>query len=140
MNVLLSIKPIYVKEIINGNKRYEFRKSLFNNHRDIAKVFIYSTSPQKKVVGYFKIGKIVKDAPEELWKKYKDMSGMDEDDFFGYFNGYNEGFAIKIKSLHIFDEFFDPEKLIPNFVPPQSFRYIDDLMNGGVQFDKELSL
>lgn len=81
MNVLLSIKPNYVKEIINGNKRYEFRKTIFNNHRNVAKVFIYSTSPQKKIVGYFKIGKIVKDAPEVLWKKYKDMSGMDEDDF-----------------------------------------------------------
>ena len=137
MNVLLSIKPNYVKEIINGNKRYEFRKTIFNNHRNVAKVFIYSTSPQKKIVGYFKIGKIVKDAPEELWKKYNNRSGMDEDDFFRYFNGYNEGFAIKIKSLLIFEVFIDPEELIPNFVPPQSFRYIDDfmIMKGGVQFD-----
>jgi predicted transcriptional regulator len=133
--LILSIKPTYVKEIINGNKRYEFRKTLFNNHRDVAKVFIYSTSPQKKIVGYFKIGKIVKDVPEVLWKKYKDVSGINEDDFFGYFNGYKEGFAIKIDSLRIFEEFVDPEELIPNFVPPQSFRYIDDFMKGGVQFD-----
>ncbi len=135
MNVLLSIKPNYVKEIITGNKRYEFRKTIFNNHRNVAKVFIYSTSPQKKIVGYFKIGEIVKDAPEELWKKYNNWSGMDEDEFFRYFKGYNEGFAIKIKSLHIFEEFVNPEELIPNFVPPQSFCYVDDFMKGGVQFD-----
>lgn len=135
MNVLLSIKPKYVKEIINGNKRYEFRKTLFKNHRDIAKVFIYSTSPEKKVVGYFKIEEIIKDTPEELWNNYKDQSGIDEDDFFRYFKGYNKGFAIKIDPLHIFDEFIDPEEFIPNFVPPQSFRYIDVFMKGGVQFD-----
>ena len=135
MNVLLSIKPNYVKEIINGNKKYEFRKTIFNNHRDVAKVFIYSTSPQKKIVGYFKIGGIIKGAPEELWDNYKDQSGIGEEDFFRYFNGYNEGFAIKIGPLRIFEEFVDPEELIPNFVPPQSFRYIADFMKGGAEFD-----
>ncbi len=137
MDILLSIKPIYVKEIMNGNKRYEFRKTIFKKHRDIAKVFIYSASPQKKVVGYFKIGEVVKEAPEVLWKKYKDVSGINEDDFFSYFNGYKEGFAIEIQSLHIFKHFVDPEELKPDFVPPQSFRYVDDsmIMKGGVQFD-----
>ena len=34
MNVLLSIKPKYANQIINGNKKYEFRKSVFKN-RDL---------------------------------------------------------------------------------------------------------
>ena len=34
MDVLLSIKPKYVKSIIEGEKRYEFRKAIFKN-RDI---------------------------------------------------------------------------------------------------------
>ncbi len=124
MDVLLSIKPNYVKEIINGNKKYEFRKTIFNKHKEVIKIFIYSTSPQKKIVGHFKIGEIVKDAPEELWKKYKDISGIEREDFFSYFNGYIEGFAIRIDSLHIFDEFIEPEDFMENFVPPQSFRYL----------------
>ncbi len=43
MNVLLSIKPKYVEKIKNGNKKFEFRKSLFieKNQTKIEKIFIY---------------------------------------------------------------------------------------------------
>ena len=41
MNVLLSIKPKYANQILNGNKRYEFRKSVFKN-RNLDVVYIYS--------------------------------------------------------------------------------------------------
>jgi len=47
MNVLLSIKPKYASQIIEGNKRYEFRKSVFKN-RDLDMVYIYSSSPVKR--------------------------------------------------------------------------------------------
>ena len=57
MNVLLSIRPKYVEEIIKGNKRYEFRKSIFKKNVD--EVWIYATSPTKKIVGTFVIGKII---------------------------------------------------------------------------------
>ena len=52
MNALISIKPKYVEEIINKNKKYEYRKSIFK--KDIDKVYIYSTRPNKQIVGYFK--------------------------------------------------------------------------------------
>ena len=58
MNVLLSIKPKYVKGIMNGNKRYEFRRSIFRCREDIELVYIYSTSPVKKIVGVFTIKSI----------------------------------------------------------------------------------
>jgi type I restriction enzyme S subunit len=48
MNVLLSIRPKYVEEIIKGNKRYEFRKSIFKKKVD--EVWIYATSPTKKLL------------------------------------------------------------------------------------------
>ncbi len=60
MNVLLSIKPKYVNEIINGNKRYEFRKVIFRN-RNVTTVYIYSSSPEKQIVGSFEIGDIIED-------------------------------------------------------------------------------
>jgi hypothetical protein len=53
--VLLSIKPKYVKSIIEGDKRYEFRKTIFKN-REINRIYIYSSSPVKKIVGTFEIG------------------------------------------------------------------------------------
>jgi predicted transcriptional regulator len=53
MNVLLSIKPKYVKAILNGTKKYELRKSAFRCKEDIERVYIYATSPVKKIVGIY---------------------------------------------------------------------------------------
>ena len=47
--ILLSIKPIYVNKILNGTKKYEYRKRK-PKRNDIGKLIIYSTSPIKKVV------------------------------------------------------------------------------------------
>ncbi len=92
MKVLLSIRPKYVEEIIKGNKRYEFRKSGFK--REVREVWIYATSPTKKIIGTFVIGKIIKETPENLWRKFSEFSGVSEKEFFDYFGGKKVGFAL----------------------------------------------
>jgi predicted transcriptional regulator len=74
MNVLLSIKPKYVEEILNGNKKYEFRKSIFKCKEKLEMIYIYSSSPVKKVVGAFVIESIIEDHPKVLWEKFKQFS------------------------------------------------------------------
>jgi type I restriction enzyme S subunit len=123
MNVLLSIKPKYAESILNGFKRYEFRKAIFKN-TEIEKVYIYSTAPVKKVVGAFKIKDIIVDHPNQLWNQCKELSGLNTLEFFTYFNGNKKGFAIEIEYTERFKEPIDPTKVFPNFVPPQSFCYI----------------
>jgi hypothetical protein len=71
MNVLLSIKPRYVEAILKGDKRYEFRKNIFRN-KDVENVYIYATSPVKKLVGFFKVGNILEDHPVCLWDQLKE--------------------------------------------------------------------
>ena len=127
MNVLLSIKPKYVEEILNGNKKYEFRKVIFKCREELGMVYIYSSSPVKKIVGAFVIENIIEDHPEVLWAQFKEFSGINnEKEFFSYFGANKKGFAIEIGDLEIFENPADPRILIPGFVPPQSFRYIDD--------------
>ncbi|PWB53181.1 MAG: hypothetical protein C3F06_06840 [Candidatus Methanoperedenaceae archaeon] len=127
MNVLLSIKPKYVEEILNGNKKYEFRKSIFKCREKLEMIYIYSTSPVKKIVGAFVIESIIEDHPKVLWEKFKEFSGInDEREFFDYFGENKKGFAIKIGELEVFKSPTDPRFLNPDFVPPQSFRYIDE--------------
>ena len=126
MNVLLSIKPKYVEEIMNGNKRYEFRKSIFRCREDVELVYVYSTSPVKKIVGVFTVETIIEDHPRNLWEKFKEFSGIGEEEFFSYFGGHKKGFAIGIENVEVFEDPIDPKNSIPGFVPPQSFRYIDE--------------
>jgi type I restriction enzyme S subunit len=126
MDVLLSIKPKYVKSIIEGDKRYEFRKTIFKN-REINWIYIYSSSPVKKIVGTFEIGGILEDHPVDLWDTVKEFAGIDNRDFFAYFEGKSRAFAIEIQNLQEFNEPFDPYETMPDFVPPQSYCYMDGL-------------
>ena len=65
-NVLMSIKPSYAEMILNGIKRYEFRKRGFK--KQIDKIFIYSTKPVSKIIGYFTFDKVLKGTPSEIWE------------------------------------------------------------------------
>jgi type I restriction enzyme S subunit len=124
MDVLLSIKPKYVKSIIECEKRYEFRKRIFKN-REITRIFIYSSSPVKKIVGTFEIGGILEDHPVDLWDNVKEYAGINTHDFFSYFKGKSRAFAIKIQNLQEFNDLIDPYETMPGFVPPQSYCYME---------------
>lgn len=130
MRVILSIKPKYVEEIKSGRKKYEFRRAIFKKGTDVEEIYIYSTSPIKKIVGAFEIDDILAEHPKSLWKRCKEYSGIDEHSFFKYFSNKEIGFAIKIKNLNIFDEPVDPKEAIPNFTAPQSFRYVEQNLMG----------
>ena len=125
MNVLMSVKPVYVSKIIEGTKKYEFRKSIFKK-RSVDLVYIYSSHPVKKIVGKFTIGDILEDRPDNLWDAVKDQSGLDESEFFNYFEGRSKGYAIGIDEFTPFKDPIDPRLHYDNFVPPQSFCYVDN--------------
>jgi len=129
MNVLLSIKPRFVEEIKKGNKKYEFRKSLFSkkNLNKIEKVFIYSSSPVQKIVARFFISLILEDHPNVLWEKCKNYSGIEKVEFFKYFGENKRGLAIEISDLKFYKKPIEPKSIFPNFVAPQSFCYVDDI-------------
>jgi len=124
MNVLLSVKPKYVNSILKGKKEYEFRKKMFKKG-PINFIFIYSSSPVKKIVGYFKLGEIIEDHPKMLWDKLSGVSGLNKEEFLDYFKNKEIGYALKITDLKRFKIPENPNYLIKNFHPPQSFCYVD---------------
>jgi type I restriction enzyme, S subunit len=126
MNVLLSVKPIYVEAILKGIKIYEFRKAIFAK-KPIEKVYVYSTAPVKKIVCSFEIGEIKTGNPDQLWSEFEKYSGLTHEEFTEYFKGHNKGFAIKIERVSLFEKPIDPKETVKNFLPPQSFCYIDEL-------------
>ena len=124
MDVLLSIKPKYVDAILKGEKEYEFRKTIFKD-RNIQNAYIYSSSPVKKIVGFFIVDEIIEDHPLTIWEKCRGKTGIEKDEFLAYFGSRRKGYAIKISNLRVFRTPVDPKTFCPEFVPPQSFRYFD---------------
>lgn len=125
MSVLLSVKPKYVDEIVNGNKKYEFRKAIWKRN-GFKTVYVYSSAPVKKIVGAFTIGEIIEDSPKSLWERLNEFAGIGKKEFFSYFNTQETGFAIEIGDFDEFADPINPYEEIPGFRPPQSFYYFDE--------------
>jgi predicted transcriptional regulator len=123
VKVLLSIKPEYVQEIINGNKKFEYRKRIFK--KDVESVVIYSTMPVGKIVGEFTIDEIINGSPKKLWNQTCFYSGISKDAYMDYFSGREDAFAIKIKEFIQYDEPINPKEIDNSFIAPQSYKYIE---------------
>lgn len=123
MQVLLSIKPEFVDKIFNGEKRFEYRKSLFTN-KMVKTVLVYATMPVGKVVGEFEIDKILEDSPNEIWDKTQEFSGIKKTFFDQYFAGREKAFAIQIADYQIYETPKTLIECISRNHPPQSFCYV----------------
>lgn len=64
-DILLSINPEHVENILKGIKKYEYRKIACR--RRVDKIIIYSTTPIKKVVGEAEVIDILQKEKDELW-------------------------------------------------------------------------
>lgn len=124
MIALLSIKPEFVREIFQGQKRYEYRKKAFA--KNVTKVIVYSTKPVGMIVGEFSVKDILKLHPSELWDKTRNYSGISKQYFNEYFNGRDEGYAIHIEKPTLYEHPINPHEVFGSFTPPQSFMYVQE--------------
>ena len=120
--ILMSIKPVYVEKILNGEKCYEYRK--IAPKKEVYKIIIYSTSPIKKVVGEVSIKNILILEKEELWNKTKDKSGITKEFYDSYFKNKSIAVAYELGEVKIYNPYKDLNEIEVNFVP-QSFIYLD---------------
>ena len=121
--ILLSINPNHVENILNGTKRYEFRKKACK--RQVDKILIYSTTPIMKVVGEAEVEDVLVDNPEVIWKKTKTKSGIDKKFFDQYYKNRNQAVAYKLKTVIKYGK---PKELKDYGVnsAPQSFQYVEE--------------
>lgn len=127
MKVLLSIKPEFADKIFSGEKLYEYRKVCFSR-RDIKTIVVYATQPVGRLVGEFDIEEVIEGSPDSVWNNTKYFSGITKSFFSRYFSGRELAYAIKIINARKYSESIDPNTAFDNFIPPQSFRYIEHSM------------
>jgi len=120
---LLPIQPRYVRDIIEGGKRVEFRRRAFA--KPVSHAVIYATSPYKRVVAHFRVAHITQATPGELWRRFADVAGIDYDTFRHYYSGAREGIAIGIADLVILAKPVPLSRISPSLAAPQSFCYLE---------------
>ena len=119
--ILISINPEHVQNIINGTKKFEYRKVAAKH--DISSIIIYETTPIKRIVAEVEIVEVLMLPPEELWDKTKQYSGISEDFFTNYFMNRKIAYAYKLGKVKVYDK---PKQLMDYGVKsaPQSFVYL----------------
>lgn len=120
--ILLSIKPEYTNRILVGTKKFEFRRNVAKRHVD--RILIYSTFPEMKVVASVAVLGVLKETPQNLWKKTKDFSGISHDKYMEYFSKKEFAYAYQLGEVKKFKKAKDLSEYGIS-VAPQSFVYIE---------------
>lgn len=123
MRVILSIKPEHAKKILDGHKKFEFRKNRFTRE-NIKSALIYATLPVGKIIGEFEIKKILADTPCKLWEKTGPHAGITKESYENYFLGKKLAVAIEIGAVFPYESPMNISDIEKNLTAPQSFRYI----------------
>ena len=119
--ILISINPEHVENIINGKKKYEYRKIAAK--QDVSSIIIYETTPIKRIVAEAEITEVIMLPPEQLWQETKQSAGITKVFFDDYFQGRQIAYAYKLGKITVYKE---PKRLIDFGVKsaPQSFIYV----------------
>lgn len=119
--ILLSIKPKYAEQILNGTKKFEYRK--IKPKFDVNYIFVYWTFPKMKVIMMVKVESIIALPPQKMWIETYHSSGISKNDFFKYYKNSKIAYAFKLGKVIYFKK---PKSLSYYNVKhaPQSFVYI----------------
>ena len=120
--ILLSIKPEYTNRILEGSKKFEFRRNIAK--RKVDRILIYSTAPEMKVVAMVEVLGVEQDSPKNLWQKTHANAGISRPKFMDYFANRSVAYAYKLGALQKFDK----PKTLAEFgitAAPQSFVYVE---------------
>ena len=122
--ILVSVHPAFVQEILEGNKRVEFRRRWPRQLSGV--VLIYSTAPAKSLAALVEIVEVARQSKTQLWELAKELGGgVTRQVLFDYMDGMSEGVALKLGRRMSFDKGLPPSKVFgASFRPPQSFRYL----------------
>lgn len=119
--VILSIRPEYVKKIFSGEKKFEIRRRIWRDST-VNMIYIYCTFPVQKIVGCFNIAYICEAPILDIWKVVKNECCLNKKDFLSYFDFQEFGYAIKIKKPVEFSEPIDLKSISKK--APQNFCYV----------------
>lgn len=120
--MLLSINPEHIENILLGKKQFEFRK--VRCKAGVDKIIIYATAPEKMVVAEAEIEEIIEADLETVWELTRELSGISYAFYEEYYRGKDKAVAYKLCKV----QKYLPPKPLSDFglrYAPQSFVYLE---------------
>lgn len=124
-NVLLSIHPEFADAILDGEKRWEYRK-VAPTRGPPYRIVLYATAPVKAAVGVaWSYSALMNRPVATLIEETVGYTPHSREDLLDYFGDAETGSALRIGTYRRFDEPIPRETLEEaGFEPGQNFRYI----------------
>ena len=121
--IFYPIKPKYAQKIISGEKKFEYRR--VKPQRDVKHIVIYSSSPEKLILGLASVSEIITGTSTEVWNMTHEQGGISLAEYESYFQGANSACAIAIDIVYKLELPINPKLIFEDFTIPQSFKYLD---------------
>lgn len=125
-HILISLAARHAEKIFRGEKLVELRRRPMRVAPGTT-VWIYVKSPVGSIVGRAKVDAIHTSSPATLWRRFKLTCGLSRSEFFEYFDGAAQGFALVLEGAQRLQQTLTLARLrqIANgFQPPQFFTWL----------------
>ncbi len=122
-DILISLASRFADKIFAGEKLVELRRRNMKVAPG-ATVWIYVKLPVGSIVGRAKIKEVHAMSPDSLWRRFGLVSGLTRTEFFKYFEGVTQGFALVLEGAQRLRKALSLEnlrKIKSDFNPPQFF-------------------
>jgi predicted transcriptional regulator len=126
--VLLSLRPRFSNAILDGSKTVELRRR-FPNVLPSTRVFMYSSTPIRAIVGSFEIEQVLTGGVDQVWDRHGSRTTLSREEYDAYFADTASAVAIELRRpvrvhRHIPLNLFRKALHID---VPQSYRYLSPL-------------
>ena len=122
--LLISIRPPFIKAILDGTKTVELRRTRPNLPAG-STVLLYSTSPVKAIVGWACLAEVVEGAPDAVLEAHRGAAAISDTDFENYFEDSPTAVALHLRDVETAETPLRLNDLrLLGIQPPQSWRYL----------------
>lgn len=124
--LLISIKPHYARAILEGRKTVEVRRR-FPTVPPGTTVVLYSSSPERAIVGTVRLKHTSRMVPERVWEFHADAIDIAEEALGQYLEGAEESTLLEVADPQTWQRPVTLKALraLLGVEPPQSFRYLN---------------
>lgn len=102
--ILISIMSYYARQIFNGTKKFEFRKSPLKPYDLNKPIFVYSAKEDKAIIGSFEVVKVHKGNLNEILKITGYDKRSDRQEIIDYYKNCENCYALELSNITQFSK------------------------------------
>ncbi len=123
-NIVISVKPKYVAQILSGRKTVELRRRTVHVEPG-SRVWIYTKAPAARIAAVATVMRVITGSPTDIWRRHRNNVGVSIEEFDQYFAGCRSACAIllcNVEAVAPAVQLADLKRQLTRFHPPQFFK------------------